>query len=269
MPELIEDGEVWLVGGGPGDPDLLTLRAVQLIEAASIVFHDALVGPGILDLIPPHARRVAVGKRAGRHSQSQDAINALIVRAALDGERVVRLKGGDPSIFGRSAEEMDVLAASGIPFRICPGITAASAAAASAKVSLTLRGVARQVRFLTAQSCDEDMSAPDWAALADPATTLAVYMGRGAAARIARNLMAHGLPAATPVLIASNVSLPDETTVRTRLDLLPIAIDRTPDAAPALILIGDAVAPHETGRARNGVRRQHVRTTSIFHPGFA
>ena len=220
---------------------MLTLKATRLIEAASIVFHDALVGPDILGLIPPHVVRVPVGKRAGHHSQSQDAINALLVRAALAGERVVRLKGGDPSIFGRSAEELDALAAHGIRVRICPGITTASATAASGLVSLTLRGVARQVRFLTAQSCDDDTTAPDWATLADPATTLAIYMGRSAAGRIARNLMAHGLPAATPVLVASNVSLPNEQIVRTRLNLLPVAVDRNTKAGPALILIGQAV----------------------------
>jgi uroporphyrin-III C-methyltransferase len=253
MPELIVPGDVWLVGAGPGDPELLTLKAARLIEAASIIFYDALVGPGILDLILPHVVRVPVGKRAGRHSQSQNAINALLVRAALAGERVVRLKGGDPSIFGRSAEEMDALAAHGIRVRICPGITTASAAAASGLVSLTLRGVARQVRFLTAQSCDDDISATDWAALADPATTLAVYMGRSAAARIARNLMAHGSPAATPVLVASNVSLPGEQVVRTRLDLLPVAVDRNSDAGPALIMIGQAVGSRTT--AATAVRR--------------
>jgi uroporphyrin-III C-methyltransferase len=260
MPELIAAGDVWLVGAGPGDPELLTLKAAHLIEAASIVFHDALVGPGILDLIPPYVRCVPVGKRAGRHSESQKAINALLVRAALAGERVVRLKGGDPSIFGRSAEEMDALAAHGICVRICPGITTASAAAASGLVSLTLRGVARQVRFLTAQSCDDDTSAPDWASLADPATTLAVYMGRSAAARIARNLMAHGLPPATPVLVASNVSLPGEQVVRTRLDLLPVAVDRDSDAGPALIMIGQAVGSRTM--AATAVRRNvHLHVT--------
>ena len=254
MPDCIASGEVWLVGAGPGDPELLTLKAARLIEGASIVFHDALVGPAILALIPTHVVRVPVGKRAGRHSQSQATINALLVRAALDGERVVRLKGGDPSIFGRSAEEMDSLAAHGICVQICPGITTASATAASALVSLTLRGVARQVRFLTAQSCDDDTSAPDWAALADPATTLAIYMGRTAAARIARNLMSYGLSTATPVLIASNVSLPSEQIVRTRLDLLPVAVDQDVDAGPALILIGQAVGsrtPAATAVRRN------------------
>jgi uroporphyrin-III C-methyltransferase len=239
MPEMIEPGEVWLVGAGPGDPDLLTRKAVRLIEAASIVFHDALVGPGILDLIPAHVRCIAVGKRAGRHSQHQDAINTLLVRAALEGERVVRLKGGDPSIFGRSAEEMDALVAHNICVRICPGITTASAAAASAGLSLTLRGTARQVRFITAQNCDGE-GEPDWAALADPATTLAIYMGRSRAARISRELMGHGLSPKTPVLVASNVSLLQEKLVSTHLDLLALAVDRAATAGPVFILIGEA-----------------------------
>jgi uroporphyrin-III C-methyltransferase len=240
MAELIAPGDVWLVGAGPGDPDLLTRKAEKLIAAASVVFHDALVGPGVLDLIPPTARRVPVGKRSGRHSRTQDTINALLVKAALAGERVVRLKGGDPSIFGRSAEEIDALARHGVRARICPGITAASAAAASACVSLSLRGSARQVRFVTAQARADEAIDLDWSALADPGATLAFYMGRAAAPEICRNLIAHGLPATTPVLIAKDVSLAEERLVHTRLDLLPIAIGNA-TGGPALILIGEAV----------------------------
>src|SRR5688572_2972017 len=136
-------GEVWLVGAGPGDPDLLTRKAERLLRAASVVFYDALVGEGVLALIPVNVRKVPVGKRSGRHSKDQGAINALLVEAALAGERVVRLKGGDPSMFGRSMEEVAALAEIGIRARICPGVTAASAAAASAGISLSLRGLAR------------------------------------------------------------------------------------------------------------------------------
>ena len=240
MVELIAPGEVWLVGAGPGDPDLLTRKAERLRAAASVVFHDALVGPGVLDLIPANVRRVAVGKRAGRHSRTQEAINALLVAAALDGERVVRLKGGDPSIFGRSAEEMDALALAGVRARICPGITAASAAAANAGVSLSLRGSARQVRFVTAQARAGEAIDLDWTTLADASATLAFYMGRGAAPEICRKLIAHGLSAATPVLIAKDVSLAEERLIHTRLDLLPIAIGSA-TGGPALILIGEAM----------------------------
>ncbi|MDF0489616.1 uroporphyrinogen-III C-methyltransferase [Sphingomonas sp. H39-1-10] len=247
MSEPIAPGEVWLVGAGPGDPDLLTRKAERLIRAADIVFHDALVGPGVLALIHPHAERVSVGKRSGRHSRTQAAIDALLVQAARAGKRVVRLKGGDPSIFGRSTEEIAALSDHGIRVRICPGITAASAAAAHAGVSLTLRGTARQLRFVTAHARAGETLDLDWAALADPGATLAFYMGRAAAPDICQRLIAHGLAPTTPALIASDVSLASECLVHTRLDLLALAIDRTPGAAPALILIGEAMrAPPAT-----------------------
>lgn len=237
---LIVAGEVWLVGAGPGDPDLLTRKAEKLIRAADIVFFDALVGPGILDLIPEGVERVSVGKRAGRHSKDQETINDLIVAAALAGRKVVRLKGGDPSIFGRSMEEMAALAAHGVTARICPGITAASAAAASAGLSLTLRGLARRLTFVTAHAREGETLELDWQALADPGATLAVYMGKSSAAMIAKRLIGHGLAGSTPVLAIENASLPTERIVRTRLDLLGIAA-RALGAGPALLLIGDAV----------------------------
>jgi uroporphyrin-III C-methyltransferase len=240
MSDLIAPGEVWLVGAGPGDPDLLTRKAERLIRAASVIFHDALIGPGILDLVPRSVRLVPVGKRSGLHSVGQAEINALLVAAALAGERVVRLKGGDPSIFGRATEEADALAKAGARVRICPGVTAASAAAAAAGVSLTLRGSARSVRFVTMQSRDGSMDHVDWASLADATTTLALYMGRAAAPEIRRRLIEHGLAVDTPVLIASDVSLPTESLAHTRLDLLPIAVDATSGSGPALILIGEA-----------------------------
>ncbi|GGA38034.1 uroporphyrinogen-III C-methyltransferase [Sphingomonas psychrolutea] len=241
MFELIAPGEVWLVGAGPGDPDLLTRKAERLIGAASIVFYDALVGPGVLDLIPANVTRVSVGKRSGRHSKTQPAIDALLVEAALAGERVVRLKGGDPSIFGRSTEEIDSLAHHGLSVRICPGITAASAAAASAGLSLTLRGSARELRFVTAHARAGEPLDLDWAALSDSSATLAFYMGRGAAADIASQLIANGLAPVTPVLIASDVSLASERLVHTRLDLLALVVDRASGAGPALILVGEAM----------------------------
>lgn len=234
-------GDVWLVGAGPGDPDLLTRKAERLLRTASVVFYDALVGPGVLALIPDHVRRVPVGKRSGRHSKGQGAIDALLVEAALDGERVVRLKGGDPSIFGRSIEEIGALAAAGIATRICPGITAASAAAASAGISLSLRGLARRVQFVTAHMRAGETLALDWAALADPAATTAFYMGRSAAGEISRQLIAAGLDRATPVLIACDISLPGERMLRTRLDLLPIATRAIAEDSPTLLLVGEAV----------------------------
>ena len=183
-------GSVWLVGAGPGDPELLTRKAERLIGLASVVFHDALVGPGILDLADPAARLVYVGKRSGRHSKDQASIDQLIVTAALAGERVVRLKGGDPAIFGRATEELEACRAAKVPVRICPGVTAASAAAASLGLSLTLRGLARKLVFVTAHAKAGEELDLDWSALADPQATLAIYMGKSAAALLTARLIA-------------------------------------------------------------------------------
>jgi uroporphyrin-III C-methyltransferase len=233
-------GTVWLVGAGPGDPELLTAKAIRLLGRAELVFHDALVGPAILDLVPPGAERISVGKRSGRHSQAQEDINAALVEAARSGRRVLRLKGGDPSIFGRSAEEIEALTAAGIRVRICPGVTAASAAAASAVTSLTLRGLARRLTLVTAHARAGEVLALDWAALAAPDMTLAVYMGRGAAAGVAAGLIGAGRDPATPVLLAMDVSLPGERLIRGRLDALGILARTVSETAPALLLIGDA-----------------------------
>ncbi|QUT07750.1 uroporphyrinogen-III C-methyltransferase [Sphingobium phenoxybenzoativorans] len=241
LSELIAPGEVWLVGAGPGDPDLLTRKAEKLITAADVVFYDALVGPGVLDLIPEGVERVSVGKRSGRHSKDQQTIDQMLVAASLADKRVVRLKGGDPAMFARASEEMAALRAVGATVRICPGITAASAVAASAGLSLSLRGVARRVQFITAHSRRGQALDLDWKALADPACTLAVYMGREAAPELSRALIAAGLPGMTPALIACDASLPQEQRLRTRLDLLPLVAEAFADDRPTLILIGEAV----------------------------
>lgn len=234
-------GTVWLVGAGPGDPELLTRKAERLIRSATVIFHDALVGPGVLALAGPTTRLEPVGKRSGRHSKDQGTIDRLIVAAALAGERVVRLKGGDPAIFGRAAEERQACRAAGVPVRTCPGVTAASAAAASLGASLTLRGLARKLTLVTAHARAGEALALDWAALADPGATLAIYMGKAAAGEVARNLLSAGLPGATPVALVENASLPEERTVSTRLDLLSLAA-RTLGDGPAVLLIGEAVA---------------------------
>ena len=235
------DGSVWLVGAGPGDPELLTRKAERLIRAASVVFHDALVGPGVLRLIPDGVRRVHVGKRSGRHSKEQGSIDRMIVQAALAGERVVRLKGGDPSIFGRATEELDACRAAGVAVAICPGITAASAAAAGIGRSLTLRGMARKLVFVTAHARANETLDLDWAALTDPQATLAIYMGKAAADEIAKGLIDAGLRADTPVSLVENASLPDERHFHTRLDLLPIAARTALGSGPALVMIGGAM----------------------------
>jgi uroporphyrin-III C-methyltransferase len=239
---MIAAGEVWLVGAGPGDPDLLTRKAEALLHAASVVYYDALVGPQVMDLIPPHVRLVSVGKRSGRHSKDQKSIDALLVEAALLGERVVRLKGGDPSVFGRSMEELSACHAAGIPVRICPGVTAASAAAASLGTSLTLRGTARRLTLVTAHTKNGEVPDLDWHKLADPEASLAVYMGKAAAPAIARGLMGAGLAGDTPVALVENASLPQERLFRTRLDLLPIAARSALGNGPALLLIGAVAA---------------------------
>ena len=249
QPDDFPAGSVWLVGAGPGDPELLTRKAERLIATADIVFFDALVGPAVLDLIPSGTERVGVGKRSGRHSKDQGTIDALIVAAALPGRRVVRLKGGDPSIFGRSTEEIDACRAAGIAVRICPGITAASAAAASGLASLTLRGLARRLTLVTAHARAGEPLDLDWPALAAPDSTLAVYMGRAAAGEVAGELMKAGLAPDTPVMVAVNVSLPGERLIRGRLDALAFLVEAISDGDPALLLIGQAmgVAAPRTG----------------------
>lgn len=239
---MFEPGDVWLVGAGPGDPDLLTRKAEKLLCAASVVFHDALVGKGVLDLVPPNVRLIPVGKRSGRHSKDQKTIDALIVEAALAGERVVRLKGGDPAIFARATEEIEACRHAGVSVRICPGVTAASAAAADLGLSLTLRGLARKLTFVTAHArAGEDLDL-DWGSLADPGATLAIYMGKAAAQEVSRRLIEAGLPGSTPVALVENASLESTRHFTTRLDLLPIAARTAVGEGPALILVGQAIA---------------------------
>lgn len=232
--------EVFLVGAGPGDPDLLTVAAVKALGRADVVLYDALVGPGILDLAPKTALRVFVGKRSGAHAMAQEAISALIATHAAAGKVVVRLKGGDPMMFGRAGEEIGHLKARGIPVTVIPGITAALGCAASAGVSLTRRGVAATVHFVTAHRCDAG-SAPDWSRLADPEGTLCVYMGKEQAAAVRGGLLAGGLDPATPVLAIENGTRPDERRVSGPLSALP-DLTATLGGGPALIIIGWAVA---------------------------
>jgi uroporphyrin-III C-methyltransferase len=240
-PSDFPPGMIWLVGAGPGDPELLTRKAERLIKAASVVFYDALVGPDVLALTGPSTRLVPVGKRSGRHSKDQRSIDQLIVEAALAGDRVVRLKGGDPAIFGRAAEELTAARQAGVPVRICPGITAASAAAASLGTSLTLRGLARKLTYVTAHARAGEALSLDWAALADPDATLAIYMGKAAASEIAKSLLAAGLPGSTPVAIVENASLPEQLILRTNLGLLALAARSALGDGPAILLIGEAL----------------------------
>jgi uroporphyrin-III C-methyltransferase len=229
-------GTVYLVGAGPGAADLLTLRAARLLEAANIVFYDALVNPEIV-AIAKSAEKIAVGKRCGTHSTAQRFINKRLIDAAQRHKAIVRLKGGDPMLFGRAQEEIDALREAGIECEVIPGITAALAASAEIGVSLTQRGVARTAMFATPR-VGADMADNTWLAGALATDTVAIYMGAGEAESIAQRLTAAGKPATTPVVIVENVSLPQMQTRVTTLARLPQCSGGL-TGGPVLILIGE------------------------------
>jgi siroheme synthase len=235
-------GRATLVGAGPGDPDLLTLRAVKAIQAADAILYDALIDPAILDLAPPAARRIDVGKRCGRHAMNQQAINALIVRLAQQGAHVVRLKGGDPFVFGRGGEELDSLRAASVPVEVVPGVTAACAAAASLQIPLTHRDTARSLHFVTGHGADGEVPAHDWRALAASGGTIAAYMAGRTLRRVAASLMEAGLPASTPAVAVENASRPDESHLHATLATIADHLDARPAGGPVIVLIGSVVA---------------------------
>jgi uroporphyrin-III C-methyltransferase len=229
---------VYLVGAGPGATDLLTLRAARLLQEADIVFHDALIHPDTLALAAK-AEKVAVGKRSGRHSTAQRFINKRLVDAARKHECVVRLKGGDPMLFGRAQEELDALEAAGIACEVVPGITAALAASAQLGVSLTRRGLSRNVAFVTPRVGIAE-AASDWAAAAVHADTAAIYMGAGEAEAITATLLQRGRCGDTPVTLVENASLPDARTLHATLRELPELAAAVGDG-PVLILMGEVL----------------------------
>ncbi len=234
-------GRVAIVGAGPGDPDLLTLKALRALQQADVVVYDKLVGDGVLDLGRRDAERIYVGKSKGNHSKTQDQINALLVEQARRGKHVVRLKGGDPFVFGRGGEEVAALERHGIAVELVPGITAASGCAASAGISLTHRGVAQAVTFVTGHGQDGDPDL-DWAALARPGQTLAIYMGVSKAGPIAARLIAGGLAAGTPVAVIENGTTARERKAIGTLGTLSDLMRGHGIAGPAVILVGDVVA---------------------------
>ncbi len=250
----VRPGHVTIVGAGPGDAELLTLKAVRALQAADVILFDDLVSEDVLDLARREAKRMMVGKRGGRASCAQGDINDLMARLARQGKHVVRLKSGDPMIFGRAGEEIERLASEGIACTVVPGITSASAMAAALGVSLTHRDHARSVRFITGHSSTgalpDDL---DWHGLADPQTTLIVYMGGRTAARMAYNLLRHGASAGTPVVAMSSISRPQSA--RWSSTLAELARGGIPDAManPVLIGIGSALRPRDavstSGRA--------------------
>ena len=232
---------VHLVGAGPGAADLLTLRAARLLQLADVVVHDRLIGEGVLELANPAARRIDVGKAAGRHALSQGEINALLVALAAPDRVVIRLKGGDPFVFGRGGEEAIHLLRHGIQVEVVPGITAALGCAAAAGIPLTHRGLARSVRFVTGHCRADEPLDLDWAGLADPETTLVVYMGCAQIREIAARLIAHGLPAATPAAAISDGCERRQRVVRTTLAGAGDAAARARAGAPILFVIGPVV----------------------------
>ncbi|HKY22491.1 MAG TPA: uroporphyrinogen-III C-methyltransferase [Vicinamibacterales bacterium] len=233
-PGLLTPGHVYLVGAGPGDPELLTLKALRILGQADIVLHDDLLTPEILELIPSAARIECVGKRHGERQMTQAEINRRICEYGQAGQTVVRLKGGDGAIFGRASEEMDALRAAGIPFSIVPGVTAASGAAAAAAVSLTDRRLGSTLVFLTAQRCKGNPP-PNWKAVAELGGAAAIYMPGGHERELARQLMDAGLPGETTCFVVCNASRPDEQVVETTLAEMP-SLPQLP--SPSLLLVG-------------------------------
>ena len=235
-----DPGRVLLVGAGPGAADLLTLRAARAIAAADVIVHDGLVGPEIMAMAPAGARLVSVAKRRDRHTMRQEDIGALLVAEARAGHVVVRLKGGDPFIFGRGGEEVDACTAAGVAVEIIPGISAAQGAAAANAMPLTHRDHASIVSFVAGEC--RGLADQDWAGLAGKGRTLVIYMGIAGAERIAEKLMADGLAPDTPVAVTERATLPGMRLVRSLLADLGGLVARQAIVSPALIIVGDVAA---------------------------
>jgi len=233
-------GHVTLVGAGPGDPDLLTVKALRALQDADIVFYDELVSAEVLDRARRDAARVPVGRRVGKPGIGQDAINKRLVEAARSGQRAVRLKGGDPFIFGRGGEEVDVLRAAGVSYSIIPGITAGLGAAAQFETPLTYRQEALRITFLTAHKA-QDAENVDWSVMTDKKMTVVVYMGMTAAPTIRDGMLAAGRSPRTPVGVFARVTRPDAKAAVGTLDQLPELVTQI-DGGPAILIIGDVVA---------------------------
>ena len=232
---------VYIVGAGPGDPELLTLKALRILRSADAVVYDRLVSEEILDIIPAGAARIFAGKAARDHHMPQEEINALLAGLAKGGRKVVRLKGGDPFVFGRGSEEAVYLARNGIPFQVVPGITASVGCTAAAGIPLTHRGISRGVRLVSGHREYGEGLELDWKCLADPHTTLVIYMGLSNARRIAGELMAGGLPGATPAAAIHSGTTPDQRSRVTTLDDLAECLEREGFGPPTLLVIGDVV----------------------------
>ncbi len=233
-------GEVYLIGVGPGDPDLLTLRAQQLLQQADVLLHDRLVPEVILGRARRDAEKINVGKTPGSHEHTQDYINQLLLEHARAGKRVARVKGGDPFVFGRGGEELAVLREAGIPVLVVPGITAGLGAAASSGMPLTQRGIAQAVTFVTATGAQSETL--NWSALAQPDHTVVFYMSAAQSAMIAGKLMAQGLPGSHPAALLERATWPDERVLKTTLAQLPALAERSRLRSPTLLVVGQVAA---------------------------
>lgn len=251
-------GTVYLVGAGPGDPDLLTVKAHRLLLQADVIVHDRLVSDRVLDLVPSGVVRIPVGKESGRHCVPQAQINDLLVDQARRHARVVRLKGGDPFVFGRGSEEALHLRRHGIPFEVVPGITAATACSAYAGVPLTHRGASRGVQFVTGHFRDDQPVDLDWATLANPDTTLVIYMGLAHLPLICRQLVAAGLAATTPALAVQDGTTDHQRQLTTTLAELPARVRGAGLMPPVLVVIGRTVALAEELAWFNPLPRESV-----------
>jgi uroporphyrin-III C-methyltransferase len=237
-------GKVFLVGAGPGDPELLTRKGARILAAADTVVFDHLVSEAVLDLSPATAERVYVGKEPGNHELPQPEINRLLIERARAGRCVVRLKGGDPFMFGRGGEEIIDLAAAGVPFEVVPGVTAASAASAYCGVPLTHRGIVRACTLVSGHQIDGHVDL-DWVALARPRQTIVVYMGVAAIGVICERLIAHGLNSATPAVAVRNASIETQRTVLGTLADLPDRMAKAELEPPVIVIIGEVVRLRE------------------------
>jgi uroporphyrin-III C-methyltransferase len=233
-------GKVYLVGAGPGEPELLTVRAARLLGEADVVVYDNLVSADVMALVRPDAERIYAGKKAGTHAMSQEEINSLLVSLAQAGKRVLRLKGGDPYVFGRGGEEALELLAAGIEFEVVPGVTAASGAAAFAGIPLTHREIARSCVFATGHFHDGTCDL-DWPSLARTGQTIVIYMGVSALPVISAQLIAHGLPADTPAAMIRRATLPNQSTLAGTIADLPQRVSQAKLKPPALLIIGEVV----------------------------
>jgi len=238
-------GRVYLVGAGPGDPELLTLRAVRLLEVAEVVVYDQLVSNAVLEFVSPKAQRIFAGKRRNEHTLRQEQINALLVQSARAGKMVVRLKGGDPFMFGRGGEELQALAANGVPFEVVPGITAAAGVAAYAGIPLTHRDYAQRCLFVTGHLKNGSADL-DWPSLVRPHQTVVIYMGLTALADICRQMVAHGAPTDLPVAVVENGSIGTQKVLTGTLANMAERVGQAKLQSPCLTIVGEVVRLHNT-----------------------